>query len=94
VTGLPDANAYWTAEEFAPELGVSPRWLKDRCAPRCTEPLPHDRFGRQVRFSPAHRAAIKAIFACGPRPTPEPQIDFAKGLAGMRKLHRLQAAKP
>lgn len=91
---LPEEHRYWTAEEFAPELKVSPRWLKDRCAPRCKDPLPHERFGRQVRFAPAHRAEIKAMFARGSRPSPEPQIDLAKGLAGLRKLDRLQPSKP
>lgn len=93
---LPPESAWWTASQFAAQLGIEPIWLENRCAPRCKEPLPHQRVGRLLRFSPEDRAAIKAMFARGTRSMPEPGagIDLAKGLAGLRKLDRLTAAKP
>jgi hypothetical protein len=90
---------WWSAEVFATELGITPRWLKDRCAPSwpAHDRLPHHRVGRELRFSPEDRAAIKARFAQGPRPAP-PAVtglpDLDKALKGMAKLRELQGATP
>lgn len=90
---------WWSAEEFAEELGVKPRWLKDRCAPSWPEDdrFPHQRpGGLGIRFSPEDRAAIKARFAQGPRPAPvvEKPIDTAKALKGLARKRQLQGATP
>lgn len=96
---LPPESAWWTSKEFASQLRIKPRWLEERCMPSWPqdEQLPHQRVGRELRFSPEDRAVIKAMFARGSRAAsaaPGAGLDIAKGLAGLRKLDRLQATKP
>ena len=95
---LPPADAWWTAEEFAAELRVKPRWLTDRCLPSRPEAdrFPHQRLDGLIRFSPEDRAAIKARFAQGPRPTPPipaAPIDTAKALKGLARRRQLETAR-
>lgn len=97
---LPPADAWWTVAEFAAELRVKSRWIADRCSLSRPEEdrFPHQRLdGLGIRFSPEDRAAIKARFAQGPRPTPPTvtgPIDTAKGLKGLARRRQLQGAAP
>jgi hypothetical protein len=40
-----------TAEELAQRWRVPPSWVRDQCRSRCSDPIPHARLGRYVRFS-------------------------------------------
>jgi hypothetical protein len=40
-----------TAEELAERWRVPPTWVRDQCRSRCSDPIPHIRLGRYVRFS-------------------------------------------
>lgn len=98
MTELPPEPAWWTAKQFAAQLQITARWLEDRCMPSwpADDRLPHHRVGRELRFAPEDREAIKARFARGSRaasPEPTAGLDTAKALAGLRKLDRLQSAR-
>jgi len=96
VSDIPQ-NRWFSAEEFAEELGIKARWLEDRCAPSWPEHdrLPHQRVGRLLRFAPEDRAEIKAMFKRVSQSTAvvEP-IDLGRGIAGIRRLKQLQASQP
>jgi hypothetical protein len=40
-----------TAEEPAQRWRVPPSWVREQCRSRCSDPIPHARLGRYVRFS-------------------------------------------
>lgn len=40
-----------TAEELAQRWRVPPSWVREQCRSRCSDPIPHVRLGRYVRFS-------------------------------------------
>jgi hypothetical protein len=40
-----------TAEELAERWRVPASWVRDQCRSRCSDPIPHARLGRYVRFS-------------------------------------------
>jgi hypothetical protein len=40
-----------TAEELAERWRVPASWVRDQCRSRATDPIPHIRLGRYVRFS-------------------------------------------
>jgi len=40
-----------TAEELAQRWRVPPSWVRDQSRSRCSDPIPHIRLGRYVRFS-------------------------------------------
>jgi hypothetical protein len=40
-----------TAEELAERWRVPASWVREQCRTRCSDPIPHIRLGRYVRFS-------------------------------------------
>jgi hypothetical protein len=40
-----------TAEELAQRWRVPPSWVREQSRSRCSDPIPHARLGRYVRFS-------------------------------------------
>jgi hypothetical protein len=40
-----------TAEDLAQRWRVPPSWVREQCRSRCSDPIPHVRLGRYVRFS-------------------------------------------
>ncbi len=40
-----------TAEELAQRWRVPPSWVREQSRSRCSDPIPHTRLGRYVRFS-------------------------------------------
>jgi hypothetical protein len=40
-----------TADELAQRWRVPPSWVRDQCRSRSSDPIPHARLGRYVRFS-------------------------------------------
>jgi hypothetical protein len=51
---MPPAGPFFevlTAEELAQRWRVPASWVRDQCRTRCSDPIPHTRLGRYVRFS-------------------------------------------
>ncbi|MGW2547225.1 hypothetical protein ACWC5I_41720, partial [Kitasatospora sp. NPDC001574] len=58
---VPSPSPYLTYAGLAELLGVTEGWLRRRI-----RMLPHEKYGREVRFFPEHVTAIRALFSVTP----------------------------
>ncbi|MFF0295589.1 hypothetical protein ACFYS8_13240 [Kitasatospora sp. NPDC004615] len=77
VPPLPGGVPYLTYKGLAEYLGINELWLR-----RHIKRLPHEKYGREVRFSAANVAAIRAMHSHAPLPAESgeaPLIPLATG---------------